>query len=74
MKIFDIEKYAQWCKENDGEIPSFRHWHETCNGMTEEEMRELGYSTCEDWMSEKEANIFEQGGILPTIEDTIIIV
>lgn len=48
-KVFSTEKYLEW-----GKNKAHQHWWVKCNGLTEEEMLELGYLTMEDWLVEVE--------------------
>jgi hypothetical protein len=47
-KVFSKEKFCEVMHDRA------THWVEVCDGLTEEEMKELGYATSNDWMVEVE--------------------
>lgn len=46
-KVFSVEKFNEW-KERTGN----KDWWEICDGLTEEEMAKLGFTTSDSWMVE----------------------
>ena len=57
MKVFSKEKYIKSRGVAADKIPS---WADKCEGLTEEQMKELGFSTNARWMIEKEDNSKEK--------------
>jgi len=58
MKVFSVKKFQEDCKNNGSSVNSImssvKSWAGKCNGLTAEEMLELGCHTHPDWMVEKE--------------------
>lgn len=50
-KVFSIEKYKKSCEEDGIEYGS---WANKCEGLTVEEIGELGFGTIDNWMIEVE--------------------
>lgn len=48
-KVFSMEKFLKW-RERFGS----KEWWEICDGLTEEEISKLGYTTSDNWMVEVE--------------------
>ena len=57
-KVFSLEKYKEDCKKRNLHEWSInlniRVWASLCDGLTSEEMLELGCHTDPDWMVNKE--------------------
>lgn len=57
-KVFSIEKYVE-SRKNDGDTDeeirkNLISWVSECDGLTEEEMHNLNYGNCDEWMVEVE--------------------
>ena len=53
-KVFSIEKYKQWQKEEGNEESLDHIWHKECEGLTAKEMDLLCLFTSPTWMVDKE--------------------
>lgn len=55
-KVFSKEKYIEWCKQEQFPYDDC-DWPDDCDGLTEEEMNEIGYDTEDVWMVEVNNNV-----------------
>ena len=63
-KVFSVKKFEEWCKRlgfpNEDYEKSCEIWANKCDGLTKEEMNELGYACSDDWTIKVEEKTMEK--------------